>query len=288
MRVLEFSVPPELDGILVKTFLRRHCEVSARLLAKLKHIPLGISREGQQIRAIDRLHMGDVVALTLPEDKICLKSSGEELRIIYEDEDVLVIDKNSGMPVHPSPGHDCDTVLNAFATYCEMKGTPMSFRPAYRLDKDTTGVLVIAKNGYTAARLSQAIQKEYFAVCGGYLEGEGEIRFPIRHREGFGIQRECGEGGVSAITHWKVLGHGDECTMLSLWLETGRTHQIRVHLAGIGHPLLGDDMYGGRTDRIQRQALHCGKVSFFCPAAGKKLYLESPLPEDMKKIWLDV
>ncbi len=282
MRKLTFTVPPEMEGRKLKSFLRGPCGLSSRLMIRLKYVPMGITCNGRHARVIDLLHAGDIVELTIPEDTAALEPTAVPLDIVYEDDDLLVVNKPAGMPVHPSPGHDTDTLANAALGYFQSKGIFCAFRAVCRLDKDTTGLMVLTKNPYAAARLSGRIHKEYLAVCEGVLEGSGVIDAPIRNKEGFGICREVGEGGVEAVTHWTAVSQKDGCTLLRLWLETGRTHQIRVHLSSIGHPLAGDDMYGGSTDRIDRQALHCCLAVFTHPVTGTELRFCAPLPADMR------
>lgn len=284
MRKLTFTVPPEMEGKKLKTFLRGPCCLSARLMIRLKYVPMGITCNGQHARVIDLLHAGDVVELSLPEDSAVLEPTSVPLEIVFEDDDLLIVNKPAGMPVHPSPGHDTDTLANAALGYFQKKGISCAFRAVCRLDKDTTGLMVLAKNSYVAARLSGQIRKGYTAVCEGLLEGGGVIDAPIRNKEGYGIRRETGEGGDPAVTHWRAVAQNEGHTILQIRLETGRTHQIRVHMASIGHPLAGDDMYGGSLCRIGRQALHCGYASFFHPVTGERMEMSAPLPKDMCKL----
>ena len=161
-----------------------------------------------------------------------------------EDDYLLILNKPPYMPVHPSPGHDDGTLCNFVSFYQRQKGEDWSFRPINRLDKDTSGLVLGGKDAYTAFALKK-VKKTYYAVCQGELFGDGVIDAPIRLKEGHGIQRETGLGGKPAVTHWRALAWGKGHTLLALTLETGRTHQIRVHLSSIGHPLAGDDFYGG-------------------------------------------
>ena len=272
-----------MDGAKLKNFLRISCGMSARLLVKLKQQPMGLVINGAHARSIDILHCGDQVSIRMPDDRKLAEAGETSVTVVYEDEDLLVVEKPSGMPMHPSPGHDMDTLSNAVAGYFAKKGQQLAVRSIYRLDKDTTGLVVVAKNPYIAARLASGIEKEYTAICEGKLFGEGTVDGPIARMEGHGIQREVSPEGIPAVTHWRAVGGNSGYTLLKLRLETGRTHQIRVHMASIGHPLAGDDMYGGKTDVISRQALHCGRVELSHPVTGKVLVFESPLPEDMQK-----
>lgn len=285
MRQLTFKVSQEFDGIMVKSFLRGYCGVSARLLVKLKRQPCGLTVNGIRVRSIDILHNGDIICITMQDDEKQLEPNAMPVCIAFEDDDVLVVDKPFDMPIYPSPSHDCDSLANAVAAYYLAHGEKLAFRPVYRLDKDTSGLIVLAKNAYSAAKLAFTIQKEYTAICEGILSGSGTIDLPIQLKEGHGIQREAvREGGIPAVTHWQAVDSGKEHTLLKLRLETGRTHQIRVHLSHIDHPLAGDDMYGGSLEHIGRQALHCSQVSFIHPVTEKSVLLSSNLPDDMQEL----
>ena len=297
MPVLQFAVPQENDGISVYNFLRAKCGVSYRLIKKLKRVPMGITANGQHIRTIDPLHGGDAVVLHIPEDENPTMPVELPIDIIYEDEHIAVINKPFGMPVHPAREHVADTLANAFSAHLMANGEPNSaFRVINRLDRDTSGLVLTAKNSHAASLLHGHTDKVYYAICQGTLTGSGTIDAPIRIMEGHGIQREVGEGGVRAVTHWQTLKNFTvtasdekryELTLLKIHLETGRTHQIRVHFTSLGMPLAGDDMYGGSRDLMERQALHCGQLDFFHPITGKKMHFAIPLPEDMAMLCKD-
>ena len=284
MRKIELLVPPEFEGAALKSFLRKHCGVSAGLLACLKREPGGLMRNHLPVIATDLLHRGDRVVLSLSEEPVSAEAVELPFSVVYEDEDLLVADKPPGMPMYPCPGHDRDSLANGVAEYCRKTGETYAFRPVYRLDRDTTGLVVLAKNRYAAGKLAGRIQKTYLAVCMGALIGEGEIDAPIGLLEGHTIQRAVTPEGQTAVTHWKSLSSAVGAALLALTLETGRTHQIRVHLAHIGHPLFGDDLYGGTREFIGRQALHCSSACFLHPVYGNPLSLHSPFPEDMVRL----
>ena len=248
------------------------------MVIRLKKVENGITVNGVHARVIDALHPGDVVALQMPEDTANGETIDVPLTILYEDNDFLVIDKPAGMPVHPSAGHENDSLSQAVRGYYAKRGETTSFRPLYRLDKDTSGLLIAAKNSYAAA--SARVQKFYFAVCEGEITQSGTVDVPIGLLPGHSVQRCVGEG-QPAVTHYEPLAFDGCHTLVRCRLETGRTHQIRVHMASIGHPLAGDDMYGGSRSCIARQALHCGEgtVSFLPLSA--PLELHSPFPEDI-------
>ena len=294
MPVLDFSVPPENDGISVYNFLRAKCGVSYRLIKKLKRVPMGITANGIHIRTIDPLHGGDVVRLHIPDDENPTAPVELPIDIIYEDAHIAVLNKPPHMPVHPAREHVADTLANAFSAHLMQNGEPnAAFRVINRLDRDTSGLVLTAKNSHAASLLHGHTDKVYYAICQGTLTGNGTIDAPIRIMEGHGIQREVGEGGVRAVTHWQALKNFTvtapdekryELTLLEIHLETGRTHQIRVHFTSLGMPLAGDDMYGGSRDLIARQALHCGQLDFRHPITGDKMHFAIPLPEDMASL----
>lgn len=281
---IKFTVDENNDGIQVKNFLRGDCDVSATLLRQLKLVENGITSNGVHIRTIDKLYSGDEVAITLPDEKNEIEPINLPIKILYEDEHIIAFDKSAFMTVHPVHGHIDDTLANAAAYYAESKGEVWSFRAVNRLDRDTSGVLLTAKNAYAAALLPKSVKKIYIAVCEGVIKEGGTVNAPIRLKEGHSIQREVGSGGVNAVTHYRPLKYGNGHTLTEFDLETGRTHQIRVHMSYLGYPLAGDDMYGGSLKYISRQALHCREVCFQHPVTKKQIRIESVLPEDILNV----
>lgn len=278
-QILTFVVPPEQDGITVKNFLRYSCNVSARLLTQLKRIENGILSNGCHVRSIDILKAGDCITITQPQSLNNAIPIKMPLDVLYEDSDVLAVNKPPFMPVHPVHGHQYDTLANAVAAYAEKKNEQFAFRAVNRLDRDTSGIVLLAKNPYAAAFLPKAVDKVYMALCEGEVSGHGTIDSPIRIKPGHTIQRESGFGGERAVTHYKALRYDCGHTLLSIVLETGRTHQIRVHFSGIGHPLAGDDMYGGSRIYFERQCLHCAEMRFCLPSTKQTVVLNCP-PEN--------
>lgn len=256
--------------------------VSKRLIKKLKRTENGITLNGKHIRTIDKINKGDRITIFL-EDKKSLSPNGDLcVPVLFECDDFIAFDKPSNMPVHPSIKHRDDTLGNYFSHHC--KG--LTFRPINRLDKDTSGVCVVAKNAYAAKVLQQSIEKTYYAIACGKTEAEGTIDAPIGRVDGSIITREISPNGQEAVTHYKAVEYSanGKYTLLKINLETGRTHQIRVHFAYIGHPLAGDSMYGGDCSDISRQALHCKTVRLSNPTTGEKMTIESELPIDMKNL----
>ena len=278
MRKLEYTIPEGWDGATVKGFARGYLGLSVRALAGQK-FPSGVLVNGEDSRVTRELHAGDVLCFMVPEEPMCYPPAELPLAILYEDEDFLIIDKPPGMPVHPSPGHYCDSVLNAVSWHYRCTGQSHRVRPLYRLDRDTSGALALAKHRIAAGAVTE---KEYLAVCEGELTGAGSIAEPIGLKEGSKIVRACG-AGQPAVTRFWALGSAEGYTLIRLRLETGRTHQIRVHMSAFGNPLAGDDMYGGGLERIGRQALHCRLLKLDCRAAGMSMTFHAPVPEDILK-----
>lgn len=282
-----FIVSKEYDGKDVKTFLKSYCNVSARLLTDLKKYPNGITANGSHIRSIDIIHTNDIIKIKLPIEKSDIIPVNLPLNIVYEDNDIIILDKPPFMPVHPVRNHIDDTLANGLAYYAQSKGEIWTFRAINRLDRDTSGLVLVCKNGYSASILSGKVEKVYMALCQGIILGKGTIDAPIRLKEGHTIQREVGEGGVKAITHWESIATKNNHTLLFIKLETGRTHQIRVHFSSIGLPLAGDDMYGGSRKYFQRQCLHCAELKFIHPITKKQMIIKSNIPNwlnDLDKI----
>lgn len=277
-RLLEYCIPPECVGLTVKEFSKKRLDFSTRVLAELKRED-GILKNGVSCRVTEKLLAGDRLAFRLPEEQKEYPAAPLPLKILFENEDYLIVDKPPAMPIHPSPGHDRDSLLNAAAFHYQETGQSCLFRPLYRLDRDTGGVIAVGKHRLAVS--AAQVEKRYFAVCEGLLSGEGIIDLPIGLRPGSKIVRECGSG-APAVTHWKAIRSENGCTLLSLRLETGRTHQIRAHLSTVGHPLAGDDLYGGSRELIGRQALHCGWVRLRCPALGMDRDFISDFPPDFR------
>lgn len=206
------------------------------------------------------------------------------LDIIYEDDDILVINKKPDIAMHESHNHRCDALSNAVAFHLMKEGKECVFRSVGRLDKGTSGIVVCALNKFSAAKLSGKIYKEYLAVAGGEFYGDGVIDKPIIRPDPMKTLRDVGVGGERAVTHWKSLKVKDGCTLLRIHLETGRTHQIRVHFKSLGAPLVGDDMYGSTDKRLSHQALHCCFVRFTHPVTEQIMEFTAPMPDDMNKL----
>ena len=284
MDTLNFVVLPEDDGIMMGKFLRKRCGLSSRVVVSLKQQPQGMLADGVRLRTIDPLVAGQIVTITLPTDIPKIDGADIPLDIVYEDEHLLIINKPPYLAVHPSAGKPEPTLANAVVAYFEKTGTPRSFRPTNRLDRNTSGLLLAAKNQPAAYALNGRVRKEYRAIALGELRGNGMIDAPLRVKDGCTITREVGEGGKPSITHWQCLHTDGEVSDLRVVIETGRTHQIRAHLSWLGHPLAGDTMYGTDEALMPRHALHCCRMEIDHPFRNETLLLEAPLPEDMQQL----
>ncbi len=279
MQKLTFTV--DVDSALLKNFLRGREGVSRRLLTALKRREGGITCNGKPARTVDTVRRGDVIVLTLEDDKQLEANPSLSVPIAYESGDIIVFDKPSGMPVHPSIKHQGDTLGNFFAALYP----DLTFRPVNRLDRDTSGLCIVAKNAHAANLLQGKCRKVYYAAVHGTTDEIGTIDAPIARQQESIILRCVRADGQPSVTHYKRLKHNRKYSLAEVRLETGRTHQIRVHFAHIGHSLAGDDMYGGSRDDISRQALHCGSLNFTEPLTNKTITVNSPLPDDMAELF---
>ena len=284
-KTLIFEVPPECDKVDAKTFLRRHCQVSARTLSKLKRTYMGITCNGVLLKTTDIMRTGDKVILSMPDDLNEIVPIKGELDILFEDEHIILINKPPFMPVHPTKIHQEDTLANILCYYMQQKDEYYTFRAINRLDRDTSGCLLIAKDRYTANCLPTTVKKEYVAACEGEISEQGTVNAPIKVMEGRSIQRVVSPDGAPSITHYFPVFIKNNHTLTRFILETGRTHQIRCHMSSIGHPLAGDDMYGGSLEFLTRQALHCYKMSFTHPVTNAYIEITSDIPSDIASVF---
>lgn len=266
-------------------FLKNIHSYSSRAITKLKHNYDAIQLNGVHARTIDTMKTGDILNLKFYEKDRPYIETNLTCEIIYDDEDIICYNKPPFMPCHTSRGHIDDTLANVYATYCRKKGTEAVFRPLNRLDKDTSGIVICAKNQYSASRITGGFDKTYTAiVCGNMKNYTGTVNKPIIRENDKELKRIVSPDGQRAITHYKVVARAKDFDLVDFKLETGRTHQIRVHMAYIGHPLLGDTMYGEPSELIKRQALHCKSASFIHPITNEPLNLCANMQNDFKKI----
>ncbi|MBQ6152266.1 MAG: RluA family pseudouridine synthase [Ruminococcus sp.] len=269
----------------MKDFLRKRCGLTAETLKTAKYTPLGISHNGETLRTVDTVCEGDLIKISLPTERNEILPVEGTLDILYEDNYVLVVNKPYGMPVHPVNVHQTDTLANIVSYYQRQRGEEYLFRALNRLDKDTSGCVVIAKDRITYGLLIGKIKKEYVAVCEGVIECAGVVNAPIGLKDGSMITREVRDDGKAAVTHYEPLLRSKTHTLLRLWLETGRTHQIRCHMSFLGHPLAGDDLYGGATELIDRQALHCQKAEFLHPFTAESILVDTGIPQEFLRFF---
>lgn len=248
-----------------------------------------ITVNGKTEKAKYKVKSGDLIRLEEPETKALeLRPENIPLDIVYEDDDVIVINKPQGMVVHPAPGHDEHTLVNALLYHCPLSTINGTFRPGivHRIDKDTSGLLMVAKNDKAHRSLAKQLKdktniREYVALVHGRIaEDEGTINAPIGRSLKDRKKQAVVKDGRNAVTHFEVLKRYRDYTLVKCILETGRTHQIRVHMKYIGHPLVGDPLYGPKkTIKGNGQFLHAGKLGFVHPTTGKLLIFEAPLPK---------
>lgn len=236
--------------------------------------------------------VGDTVSVLIDfeEDNSNIVASNIPLNIIYEDDYLLVLNKPANIAIHPSILHFYNNLSNGVKFYFDKLGLKKKIRIVNRLDRNTSGIVIFAKNEYIQECLikqmkTKELKKEYLAIAKGILESKsGTLNFPIARKEGSIIERTVSSDGDSAITHYDVVKEFNNLSLVHIVLETGRTHQIRVHFSYIGHPILGDTLYGSPSELINRQALHSYKLTFIHPVTKKVVSLEAPLPNDIKNI----
>ena len=292
MRILTYTVTPEEDGRMVKGILRGSLQLSYTLLKSLKWRENAILLNGQSVHVNTIVHAGDTVSVVLSErtpreDLYCANAAKPD--IVYEDDDLLVLNKLAGIAMHPKAGDASAPSLAAMLTNYLGEGSVPHF--VSRLDKGTSGLLITAKSGYVHDRLRRALhssdlRREYRAVTVGTDEPPcGVIDAPIGRAEGSIIRRCVRADGLPSLTEYETLQVNDRFTLLRLRPQTGRTHQLRVHMAYLGHPLAGDWLYGTEDKTlIARPALHSYELWFTQPVTGQKLHFTAPIPQDMQRL----
>lgn len=292
MTELNYRVMEPWQDQQISQILKRQLGFSALRLKSLRAVPGSVLLDGDSVPLYLRPVQGQILTVRLPEDPPSpVEPVAGPLHLVYEDEHLVIIDKAPGMAVHPGPGHREDTLGNLLTWHYESRGEHHLFRPVNRLDRSTSGLVCVAKHAYAAEMLGRALalglfHKVYLAICEGVPEKlSGTVDAPIGRREGSVLERQVRPDGKRAVTHYEALGGCQGRSLLRVEPETGRTHQIRVHMAWLGHPLTGDFLYGTEAPQlIPRAALHACTLSFPHPITGQTLTFHAPLPEDMQRL----
>ncbi len=291
-RTIIYHISEESHGLRVEQFLKRR-GYSSQNLAEIKRMPKSVLVNGEHYYMRDTLSSGDTLIIHIQETECSEKIPPAKipLNIVYEDEDIIIINKPAGMPIHPSMNNYTNSMANGLAWYYKEQDKPFIFRCCNRLDRDTSGLTVVAKHLVSGNILStmvrrREIHREYLAISRGEVTPRsGTITAPLARKPGTIIERTVDfEHGEKAITHYQVVEVKNGHSLVSLQLETGRTHQIRIHMKYIGYPLIGDYLYNPDMELISRQALHSHKLSFSHPITGEAIEFTAPLPEDMKRV----
>lgn len=286
MREIKIIIEKEFQDKEIKHILKNKLMLSNRVITKLKTFPDGITLNGQKAFVTAHVKENDLLLLRMyDEPSKNIEPCDLPLDIIHEDEDILVVNKPRNMPTHPSLNHYTDTLANAVMHY--YKDKDFTFRVITRLDRNTSGLVLIAKNKISAHKLSalmneKAIQKIYYAICCGHPEIKGGfIDVPIKRKDFSGILRVASSDGKAALTEYCVEKQKNDLSLIRLIPHTGRTHQLRVHMSHIGHPIYGDGLYGNEVSESSATLLHCQQLSFIHPTTGSKIELTAPFPDDM-------
>lgn len=298
MSTLEKKVNEKYDGYKIREFLKEEMELSSRLIRK-SAIEKRILVNEEAVKMNFKIKTGDEIKVLLDRKETQDIAPEEiEIEIVYEDSNLLVLNKKPYMVVHPTKSYQSGTLANGVMNHFKVTGQDCIVRLANRLDMNTSGLVIVAKNQFSHMALSNSMQrnevtKKYLTVVHGHLENKsGTVDAPIYRvpkvdQEGYEIKRVIDEKGQRSVTHYKVIERLNDADLVECTLETGRTHQIRVHMAHLGHPIFGDFLYGygdEEKDLIERQALHAYSLSFEEPKDKKKLELKAELPEDIREL----
>ncbi|MBP7174997.1 MAG: RluA family pseudouridine synthase [Thermoclostridium sp.] len=290
--IIKHTVCASEDNTQLRSILRRTLCLSNTLLKGMKHTQ-NILVNGKPIRFIDRVHQGDVVSVLLEfgAEESTIEPEDVPIDILYEDDSIIALNKPVNMVIHPCSGHPDKTLGNALMGYFCSTNQQIKLRPLGRLDTNTTGIVLFAKNPYVQDFLihqmkNRSYEKHYLGIIHGHLSPPaGEISLPIARKEGSIIERVIDPAGAQSLTLYETIQKYPEASLVRFQIVTGRTHQIRVHCMAVGHPLLGDTLYGKiPTMLIDRQALHSHTVTFTHPESGQRTTLTAPLPDDMQRV----
>lgn len=292
-RRLELPIGPKLAGVKVDTLLKKHLGLSGTVVRRIKWLSDGILVDGRRVNTRFVPQTGQVLSVRLsdPERRSGIVPAPGPLDIVYEDEDIIVLNKAPGVPVHPGPGHFSDTIGNFLLDYYDSRGIEADFHPVHRLDRGTSGLLAVAKHPHAQEVLKNQLhtpdfRRVYLAVCeGAPAPAAGVVDAPLGPRPGSLVEQMVRPDGKEARTRYETLEVYGGRALLRLELDTGRTHQIRVHMAHLGHPLTGDFLYGAEApELISRPALHSAELTLRHPVTGELLSFRAPMPEDMERL----
>ena len=293
MRTLTLTITPARADKDINTLLRRELHLSAADVRRAKTLPQGILLDGAPVFTTARVQLGQTLSVVVgdQEGSDTIEPVPGPLDIRYEDEDLLIVDKAGGVPVHPSQGHHGDTLANFILHHYQTQGLTAGFHPVNRLDRGTSGLMAVAKHAYAHQRLQTQLQtgelrRRYLAICQGTPpQEEGWVDQPIRRLPGSVLMRQVHPQGAPARTHYRLLRRGGGRSLVELALDTGRTHQIRVHMAFLGCPLAGDFLYGEELPELpERFALHSAALRLLQPVNGEEITLTSPLPPALEAL----
>ncbi|MBK5253077.1 MAG: RluA family pseudouridine synthase [Peptostreptococcaceae bacterium] len=288
MSEFKYTVTKKDVDLTIGQIVKQNFNFSSRLKSKIRQQHL-TTLNGSYVHGYLKPTLGDVILVNMPKEKSDFLAEDIPIYPVYEDDDLLIINKQAGVIIHPTKGHPVHTIANGLMKYMEDTNQTFKIRFVNRLDMDTTGLVIVAKNSNTQNQLSKqmkynTISKEYVAIVNGTLEEDSfTINLPIGRPDLEQVARSVMEEGSPSVTHVKVVKRFKKpFTMVRLKLETGRTHQIRVHMSHIGHPVTGDYLYGGdKPFLIERQALHAEKLTFFHPVTEEEIVVTAPIPDDI-------
>jgi 23S rRNA pseudouridine1911/1915/1917 synthase len=285
----KYTVSAEHDGLTVETYLKQIVQCPGRRLQKLTRAK-GILIKGRPVFLQKKVKAGDVLqVLVLTDQDYGVRPEEGEINVLFEDAEIIVLDKAAGQLVHPTGQTAGGTLANFLAYYFQTKGILSTIRPLHRLDRDTSGCVAFAKDARTQTEMEKQLQtgnfkRTYLALVQGVLNKDGLIDAPIGQCPGKPNRRMIRPDGDQAITYYRTVRNLSDASLLELSLATGRTHQIRVHMVHIGHPIIGDGMYGRRSSIIGRQALHASSLCFRHPRTSQMVTVSAPFPADMERV----